>query len=96
MSGNKDCMAAVGTLRGQARQVMRRAGVLDYCEDHDAYFDTWADIEQAYRLGNALVTRGEIDLRGFNRRDFTDAMKNELKSNMTLGGCVYCEHARVA
>ncbi|MEI9991547.1 MAG: hypothetical protein WDM86_16070 [Rhizomicrobium sp.] len=96
MSGSKDVMAMVGRLRAQARDVMRRAGVLGWCEDHDAYFDTWGEIEQAYRLGNTLVSQGKIDLHGFSRRDFTDAMKHELEANATLGGCVYCEHARAA
>jgi hypothetical protein len=93
MSGSKDILDACEEIRATARGVMRRAGVLERCEYHGLYFDTWADIEDAYRLGNALVSQGKIDLRGQTRRDLTDAIKHELAENTTLGGCPRCDSA---
>lgn len=93
MGMTKRYLEDLEVLRAQARSVLFRAGVLDYCDIHEAYFDTLGDITEAYRLGNALVTRGEIDLHGFTRRDFTDAMQHELRENTTMDGCAFCAHA---
>lgn len=90
MGGNKDIMDGLDFLRARARGVMRRAGVLDHCEFHGLHFDTGADVEAAYRLGNALITKGEIDLLGHSRTEFTDAIKYELDANASLGGCPRC------
>lgn len=90
MSGSKDVLDACEEIRATARNVMCLAGVLERCEYHGNYFDTWADIEGAYRLGNKLVSLRKIDLRGHTRRDLTDAIKHELTENSTLGGCPRC------
>lgn len=96
MSGSKASMDSLDQLRAKARCVLRAACVLEFCEYHGVYFDTWVEIEGAYRLGNTLVTRGRINLDGWSRRSFTDAMKHELEEHTTLGGCPCCEHAMAA
>jgi hypothetical protein len=67
--------------------------VLEQRECHGTYFDTWAPIEPAYRLANAKISAGRLDIGDRSRRDFTDAIKHELEANRTLGVCPLCEHA---
>jgi hypothetical protein len=93
VGGSKRYMEDLEDLRRKARIVLHDAGVLDQCEFHGTYFDTWADIEGAYRLGNARISAGRLDIGGWSRCDFTDAIKHELEANRTLDGCPLCVHA---
>jgi hypothetical protein len=89
----KRYMSEIEDLRRKARIILRDAGVLEQCEFHGTYFDTQADVEAAYRLGNARISAGKLDIGDWTRRDFTDAIKHELKENTTLDGCPDCDWA---
>lgn len=92
MGITKRWMEEIEDLNAKARDVLHQAGVIEQCEIHGDYYDTGAEIEEAYRLGNALVTRGELSLGQNSRRDLSDAIKRSLDQHTTLDGCPSCEH----
>ena|SRR5438876_402141 len=69
------------------------AGSLKECEYHEAiYFDGGSDVQDAYKIANARITAGEIDLPdGVSRRDFTDVIKQAYEENSGLDGCSLCD-----
>jgi hypothetical protein len=79
MSQVKRLMEAQEGLRGLSLDILKEVGLLAECEVHaGTYYDgEQGDLEDAYKLANAKVTRGDIELPGgMSRRDFTDAIKS--------------------
>jgi hypothetical protein len=76
-----------------ARRLLCEAKVLRECENHlGTYFDGPTDIEAAYRLMNARVSSGEIELEeGQTRRDLTDLLKSAYEDNSGLESCPQCD-----
>lgn len=63
--------------RQKALKIAIEAGVLKPCEFHeDIILEGGADIEDAYRLGNAKFTRGEFVDIFQDRREMTDTIKS--------------------
>jgi hypothetical protein len=59
------------------------------CENHPGtYFEGSDDVEMAYRVANARITKGDIKLaRGETRRDYTDRLKRVYEENSALEEC---------
>lgn len=65
-----------------ALEIAIEAGVLQRCEHHDdAIFEGDADIEDAYKLGNAKFSRGELGNHFESRREMTDAIKGAVETH---------------
>lgn len=91
MGGAKDYMMELEDLRAMARRLLVQAEVLTACEGHGILYNPEAvDLQTAYKIANAKVTAGEIDLRKWSRRDFTDAIKHEFEENGALDYCSQC------
>lgn len=61
-----------------ALNILRRAGVVDVCELHEEPYDNGGvDLEDAYKLANTLITRGDplVDGFGGDRHRVTAAIK---------------------
>ena len=94
MSQVKRLMEAQEGLRQIAFVVLCKVDALDECEIHEGYyFDGGSDPEDAYKLANAQVTKGEIELPGgMTRRDMTDAIKDVYEEYSGASSCTYCEN----
>jgi hypothetical protein len=79
MGATKQLMMETEELQQIAVGVLCDAGVLKACEWHgDVYGAGTDDLQPAYRIANARVTAGEIELPGdFTRHDLTDAIKHQ-------------------
>jgi hypothetical protein len=77
----------------EARDFLVEIGTLKECENHPGtYFDGDGDLEHAYKMANARITKGTTVLgRGETRRDFTDRLKEVYEDNSGLEGCQECE-----
>ena len=77
----------------QAFEVLLKAGCLDQCDGHPGeYYDGGEQIEEAYKLGNTLISSGKIKLsNGETRRDFTDRIKVVYEDNSGPEICSYCQ-----
>src|SRR5215467_4835939 len=64
-------------LRQMALGVLCAAGCLEECEFHESYyFGGGVDLQEAYKIANARITSGQIELPdGVGRSDFTDIVK---------------------
>jgi hypothetical protein len=78
MGAAKDLMIQMDDLRPVAGRIAVAAGALSRCSVHNdiliEQFDDGA-LTEAYRIANARITAGEIDLGDLSRRDFTDLIK---------------------
>ena len=65
----------------EAADIAVEAGVLRRCKYHpDIVWDNHGDRSDAYKLGNARFSRGEVgDFR--SRRELTDAIKNAIEQS---------------
>ena len=63
MSHTKHEMEMDDDRHAVATDILIRAGVLGRCEVHGIVFDRLGVVEDAYRLGNALYTAYEKDLK---------------------------------
>lgn len=91
MGRAKEYMMMRDDMAGVARGVLRKAGALRACEVHGDLYEGNGDVEGAYKLGNAMITRGEIDLDGFTRAEFSDMIKEEFEQNSYAESCGYCD-----
>ena len=81
-------------LRNLSLGVLKEVGLLAECESHPGtYFDgEQGDLEDAYKLANAKISRGDIELPGgASRRDFTDAIKDTYQDNAGIDYCSSCD-----
>lgn len=90
---------------GQAKQAMMdeeekeavaisiavRAGVLEYCDKHSNHYNPGNDPTPAYKLGNSLMSYGEVD-NFDNSRDMTDHVKEAVES--AADECYACARFR--
>lgn len=68
-----------------------RAGVLKYCERHSNHYNPGNDPTPAYKLGNSLITNGEVE--DFDDpRDMTDHVKEAVES--AADECYACADIR--
>ena len=61
-----------------ALEILKRVGIVALCELHEEPYDNHGgDVEDAYRLANALITKGDPLVSGFGgeRRRATDAIR---------------------
>ena len=93
MGGAKDLMMETEDLRRQARSFLVGIGTLDACEFHDFVYEGDRDLERAYRVANALITKGELDIGRHTRREFTDAIKYEVEQHIAEE-CGWCAKHR--
>jgi hypothetical protein len=92
MGAVKQAMIQRQDLQRVAVDVLCAVGALKRCEFHeDALMEGNADLEAAYRLANARISRGEIRLPSYwSRRDFTDIIKSMFETSPYIDGCPYC------
>ena len=79
-------------LRRMAIVVLRNAGVMKECEFHDeVYLEGSGELEDAYKLANSRITKGDIALpAGTTRRDFTDLIKEVYADECAAAECYLC------
>jgi hypothetical protein len=96
MSMVKRQMEAQEDLRQHALGILEEVGLLAECEFHSGtYFDGGSgDLEDAYKLANSKVSKGDIELPGsMTRRDFTDTIRDTYRDNSGVDACQSCEAA---
>lgn len=65
-----------------ACEIAIEAGVLKRCENHeDVILEGSADIEDAYKLGNAKLSSGKLGDLFKTPRELTDAIKSAVEEN---------------
>jgi hypothetical protein len=91
MGATKDLMEPAGAYLSHGDTCLWRRS-LEECKRHGGlYFDGGSDVDGAYRLANAGITAGTIQLPpGVSRHDFTDAIKKAYEENSGVGGCPHC------
>ncbi|TIM22897.1 MAG: hypothetical protein E5Y74_08000 [Mesorhizobium sp.] len=79
-----------------SRSFLVKHGTLRECEYHPGiYYDGNGDLESAYKILNAKVTSGEIELEGGKtRRDMTDSLKSVYEDNSGPESCYSCDKHR--
>jgi len=78
-----------------AEEIALRVGILDQCEKHDIkYFLGTDDFEDAYKLGNSLITKQDPLVSIFNndRKELSDYIKNVTDGLSDC--CPFCERDR--
>lgn len=75
------------------RDLCIEVGALEECEYHPGtYYDGDGDVEDAYKLANARITKGEIQMASEeDRRTFTDAIKGAYEDNYGVDSCMSCD-----
>ena len=74
----------------EATGIAVEAGVLRTCEYHtDITMEGGADPQEAYKIGNARFTRGELQARFESRKELTDAIKAAI-DEIALDECPLC------
>ena len=91
MGGAKRELERLNECRAAARTIAVRAGLLEACDTCDDIFDPGSyAFEDAYKLGNALVTRNDPLVAPFqSRREMTDIVKEVGTSAPELCHCEY-------
>jgi len=80
--------------RGVAIEIAVEANVLEQCEFHDdTFFEGSEDITEAYKLGNAKISRGELEGGFDDRTQMTDLIKEVVEENCA-DECPSCTHYR--
>jgi hypothetical protein len=65
-----------------ARRIAVQAGVLKHCDLHPDYIvSADAELQDAYKLGNAKFTRGELREFFDERNEMTDAIKKVVQNS---------------
>ena len=91
MSQTKRAMEEDEAQFAEATRIAVRAGALARCDFHpDMVWDAGGDHTQAYMLGNALFTAGELQVSFESRRELTDAIKEAIEQ-AGIGGCPICD-----
>jgi len=78
-----------------AEEIALRVSILDQCEMHDIkYFLGTDDFEDAYKLGNSLITKQDPLVSVFNndRKELSDFIKNV--TDELSDCCPLCERNR--
>ena len=75
MSRIKRYMEALEVKRQLALRIALDAQVLSQCEIHEYVIEGRADVQSAYRLGNARFSAGELADTFQNRKDMTQSIK---------------------
>ncbi|NQY53899.1 MAG: hypothetical protein HRT42_10060 [Campylobacteraceae bacterium] len=78
-----------------AEEISLRVGILDKCEMHDiTYFVVTDDFEDAYKLGNSLITKNDslVSIFKNNRKELSEFIKN-VTDNLD-DCCSFCEKIR--
>ena len=93
MSFTKRMLEEREALQHMALGILCDAQALEECEHHEAiYFDGGTEVQEAYKLANARISNGELELPdGVSRRDFTDVMKEVYIENSGRDDCYACE-----
>jgi hypothetical protein len=74
----------------EATEIAVQAGVLKRCEFHDdIVWDVFGDHAEAYKIGNARFTAGELRADFRSRRELTDAIKAAIEHS-GVSGCPLC------
>lgn len=74
----------------EATEIAVKAGVLKRCEYHpDIVWDNFGEHEEAYKIGNAMYSAGELQTRFASRRELTDAIKSAI-AQAGIGPCPAC------
>lgn len=86
-------------LRILATEVLVKAGSLTKCPVHEIEYTRNTgfgdELEGAYRLGNAMITRGEIHLPGYtSRAEFSTAIKETHNWAYNPDGCRGCSKSQ--
>lgn len=79
--------------QSMAISIAVRARVLEYCERHSNHYNPGNDPTPAYKLGNSLMTSGEVGIFD-NSRDMTDHVKEVVES--AADECYACSDIRDA
>ena len=93
MGGGRDMEAQ--DLYQMGLELCVEAGVLEECEFHEGtYFQGNSELEEAYKLANVKISRGEFgEPRKENRKEVTDAIKLAYDDNSFALQCYQCEKA---
>lgn len=82
MGGAKRLMEEQDAKSAAAIDIALEAGVLKQCEFHEgSIYEGGQDIENAYKLGNHRMSRGELEGVFKSRREMTDAIKEVVDEN---------------
>ncbi len=74
----------------EATDIVVKAGALSRGEDHpEIVWDNFGDHEEAYKIGNARFTAGELQTHSESRRELTDAIKAAIEE-AGMDGCPIC------
>ena len=91
MSQIKHLLERDSERRGAAIEIAIAAGVLERCEVDDDVVGTWRkDIEQAYKVGNAMISLGDptVTVSGRNRKAMTDEV-NRVVEELQYNDCTH-------
>ncbi len=91
MGAAKQYLLEQESLRNIAAALLKETGAVDECEMHEVLIDTYDPeaVIDAYRLANARISSGEIELLPrHSRRDLTDAIKAVIEE--TGDDCFAC------
>lgn len=93
MSSIKRHMEDQEALRQEALDVCIAAGTIEECENHEGiYYSGDEEVQEAYKLANTQISRGDIKLSGdMKRRDFTDLVKKVYEESSASHCCNRCE-----
>ena len=91
MGAAKQLMLETEALHGKARRLLKSLDFIAQCEIHGIYYDNGIfDLQDAYKIANARITAGQIDIGYSSRRDFTDAIKSEYEEISACDSCYCC------
>jgi hypothetical protein len=89
----KEWMTQREDLKGAAEDVAIAAGLGNRCEIHGEFVSEFAYedlLVTAYKIGNARITKGEIDLGSMvDRKDFTDLIRQVVE--FAPSNCPTCD-----
>jgi hypothetical protein len=66
--------------RAEALRIAIRAKVLGCCERHDVHYGTWEEVANAYKLGNYLLSKKELNNQYESSRELTDLIKDVVEN----------------
>lgn len=83
MSTIKRHMEEMDSLREQALEILIKVNCVERCDGHEEVcLEVSDDLEPAYKLANAMITWGDIELpEGKNRKWFTDLIDGVFADN---------------
>jgi hypothetical protein len=95
MGQAKRLLEAQWEVRGLAEAALCAVGAIKACEFHeDIYLEGNGDVQAAYRLANARISRDDWSLPSYmSRRDLTDAIKQMYDELSCADGCWACAKA---